>query len=378
MEKILRGENTFQSLRAAYAKNPKDVTTVFGIARKWRDRDDTSKAEGKYKEVIALDPDGKEGSYTDGTTFITAPVTEYAKYDLALASPVGISTVAALKAFIAANPQSRLVKQAYKNLASYYGSVAAPRQEAEAFFAEYTTRYPDDPMPLRAWLLRVIQDRGPVEKRLELAARLRELTVSNPNSDINRLIAQVYDLSGDNGKAREVYGSEFMDERVQKLASDLESYANYWIDNKENLDSALAMAALALKLQPDSVYDLQSVAAIYIKAGQDAKALEIYGPAWLKKKIGEKSDQDINMYALFWLRQSKNLEGALAAALKAVELQPRAYLYWSTLGDVYAKMGNKTKAIKATERALELAEGNAKKGIERKLAVLKGASLEKN
>jgi predicted Zn-dependent protease len=273
LEKILRGENTFQSLQVAYAKNPKDVATLFGIARKWRDRDDTAKAGDKYKEVIALDADGKGSSYTDGTTFITAAFTEYAEYDLALANPVGISAVAALRAFIAANPQSRLVKQAYKDLASYYGSVAAPRKEAEAFFAEYSTRYPDDPMPLWAWLLRVIQDRGPVEKRLELAARLRELTASNPNQDINRLIAQVYDLSGDNGKAWEVYGNAFIDERVQKLASDLESYANYWIDKKENLERALAMADLALKLQPDSVYDLQSVAGIYIKAGQDAKAL---------------------------------------------------------------------------------------------------------
>jgi tetratricopeptide (TPR) repeat protein len=378
LEKILKGDNTFQSLQAAYVKNPKDVAAVFGIARKWVDRYDSAKAGEKYKEVIALDPDGKGGSYTDGRTLITAPYTEHAKYYLAIPNSRGPKPdMAPLKAFIAANPQSRLVKQAYKNLASYYVNVRTPKEEAEVFFAEYTARYPDSPEALWAWLLRIIQDRGPVEKGRELAARLRELTVSNPNPGISRSIAQLYDLAGDNAKAGEVYGREFMDVRVQILASDLESYANYWADKKENLESALAMADLTLKLQPDSVYTLRSVAGIYVKAGQDAKALEIYGPGWLEKKMGEESDQDINTYASFWLGRGKNLDSALAAAKKAVELQPKAYSYWSVLSDVHAKIGNKTEAVNAAERALELAPANAKVAIKRKLDALKGPAPEK-
>jgi tetratricopeptide (TPR) repeat protein len=354
------------------------VAAVFGIARKWVDRYDSAKAGEKYKEVIALDPDGKGGSYTDGRTFITAPYTEHAKYSIAVAASGGRKPdMAPVKAFIAANPQSRLVKQAYHNLASYYVNVRTPKEEAEVFFAEYTARYPDSPEALWAWLLRIIQDRGPVEKGRELAARLRELIVSNPNPGISRSIAQFYDLAGDNAKAGEVYGREFMDVRVQILASDLESYANYWADKKENLESALAMADLTLKLQPDSVYALRSVAGIYVKAGQDAKALEIYGPGWLEKKMGEESDQDINAYASFWVRQGKNLDSALAAAKKTVELQPKAYFYWSVLSDVHAKIGNKTEAVNAAERALELAPANAKVAIKRKLDALKTPAPEK-
>jgi tetratricopeptide (TPR) repeat protein len=377
LEKILKGDNTFQVLQAAYAKNPKDVAAVFGLARKWADRYDAPKAEEKYKEVIVLDPDGKAGSYTDKDTFITAPYTEHAKYYLADASFAGPKPdTAPLKAFIAENPQSRLVRQAYMTLASYHAS-RSPKQEAEAFFTEYAARFPDDPAPLTAWMTRIIRDKGPLDKGAEIAGRLPELTLSNPNPSINQMIARFYDLAGDTSKAGETYGTAFMERRVQSLASSLLAYAYYWTDKKENLESAKAMTETALKIGPNDVYALREAASVFIKAGDDARALEIFGPAWFEKKAAEKSGEDIYSYAQFWTRQGKNLDGALAAAKKAVEFQPKLYFFWSTLSDVYAKMGNKAEAIKALEKAAELAEGNAKTAMQKKLDALKGPASEK-
>jgi tetratricopeptide (TPR) repeat protein len=354
------------------------VAVVFGIARKWAERDDAAKAAEKYKEIIALDPAGNAGSYTDGDTFITAPYTEYAKYYLAAASLYGEKPdPKPVREFIAANPQSRLVRQAYKDMAQSYGFGGTPNKEADAFYAEYMVRYPDDSTVLFWWLSRIVRDKGPVDKGLELAARLRELTVENPSPGINRAIAQVYDLAGNKAKAGEVFGKEFMEGRVQTFAYHLVSYANYWLDRKENTESALAMADLASKLQPDSVSTLRSVAGIYLKAGQDAKALDLYGPAWLAKKVGEQSGEEIYGYAGFWLRQGKNLDSALVAARKAVELQPKVYFFWSTLSDIYAKMGNKDEAIKALEKAVELAEGNNKKALQGRLNGLKAAPEKK-
>jgi tetratricopeptide (TPR) repeat protein len=378
LEKILKGENTFKALAESYAKNPKDVAIVFGIARKWAERDDAAKAGEKYQEIIALDPEGKAGSYTDGETFVTAPYTEYAKYYLAIASlDSSKPDVTPVKNFIAANPRSRLVKQAYRGIAMSFGFGGPPNKDADAFFAEFIARYPDDSTALYWWLSRIVRDKGPVDKGLELAARLRELTVANPSPGINRAIAQVYDLAGEKEKAGEVYGKEFMEGRVQNLAIHLVNYANYWLDRKENAESALAMADLAFKLQPDSVSTLRSVAGIYVKAGQDAKAFEIYGPAWLAKTVGEQSGEDIYGYAQFWMRQGKNLDSALAAAKKAVELQPKIYFFWSTLSDIYAKMDNRAEAVKALEKAVELAEGNTKKALQKKLDGLKGPAPEK-
>jgi len=364
-------------LQAAYAKNAKDVAAAFGIARKWAGRYDAPKAEEKYKEVIALDPEGKAGSYTDPETQITAPYVEYAKYSIVMAASRGAKPdMAPVKAFIAENPRSPLAKEAYRRGSNFYSR--QPKAEADKFFAEYTAAYPDDPEALVSWLRRIVRDKGPMDKGAELVARLRGLTNSDPSPSINQTIAQFYDLAGDKAKAEEVYGSKFMDNRLETGSYNLVAYATYWVDKKENLESALAAAEMALKLQPgDDPSFLRSVAGVYLKAGDEAKALDVYGPSWLEKKTADKAHQDMVSYASFWMRQGKNLESALGAVQKAVELRPKDYYYRSALSDVYAKLGNKAEAIKAAEKALELAEGNAKTGMQRKIDALKGPAPEK-
>src|SRR4030042_4086976 len=47
----MAGEGTFKALAAAYVKNPKDIVTVFGLARKYGDRYDTAKAAEKAVEL---------------------------------------------------------------------------------------------------------------------------------------------------------------------------------------------------------------------------------------------------------------------------------------------------------------------------------------
>ena len=132
----------------------------------------------------------------------------------------------------------------------------------------------------------------------------------------------------------------------------------------------MAMAETALKLEPGSTNIIRSVASVYLRAGDDAKALGIYGPAWLEKAIAAGNDRDVNSYASFWTRAGKNLDSALAAAKAAVEKEPKAYFYWSTLSDVYAKTGDKTQAVKAAETAVALAQGRAKESMQKKLEAL--------
>ena len=82
--------------------------------------------------------------------------------------------------------------------------------------------------------------------------------------------------------------------------------------------------------------------------------------------------QDIRSYATFWLRQGTNLDSALAAAKRTVELEPRTYYLWTTLSDVYAKMGNTSEAIKAAEKAVEFADTQSKPAMQKKLEALRG------
>ena len=371
LEKILKGEGTFKALQAAYAANPKDVAAVFGLARKWENRD-AAKAQEKYKEVIALDPEGKAGSYTDEDSWVTAPFTDFARLLLAMANFRGRNPdVAPVKAFIAQNPKSRLVKVAYMEIGNYYAD-GASKEEADKFFSEYTLRFPDDPTPAAMWLARVVRDKGPAEKAAELADRLRELSASIPDPRISQMIAQAYDLAGDKGKAEAAFGRTFMQGRVDSLASSLAAYADYWAGKKENLESAAAMAETAARIKPGDPYFVRRVAYVYCVAGQEAKALEVYGPAWLEKSGAGSTAQDIRSYATFWLRQGKNLDSALAAAKKTVELEPRTYYLWTTLSDVYAKMGNTSEAIKAAEKAVEFADSQSKPAMQKKLEALRG------
>jgi len=376
LQKMVDGIDTFKSIAAAYAVNPKDVGTVFKLAHKYYNRDEADKSSAKYKEVIALDPEGKAGNYTQEYSGITAPYTEFAEFYMATANMYGPkANMAPVKAFIAKYPQSKLVKQAYDGMASYYGYQAS-KEDASAFFAEYAGKYPYEPSALDGWLSRIVRDKGPYEKGKELAQKLKELTDFNPDRNINMNIAQLQWDLGEKDKAEKKFGKEFMAGQVQRLAYDLISYANFWTQKNANLDHALEMVETALKLQPGNSYFLSQAAAVNMKAGREAKALELYGPAFAKKN--ETDATALYSYAGFWARQGKNLDDALAAAKKAVDRMPTTYYLWSTLSLVQEKLKNYPEAIKAKEKALELAGNDQvketyKKDIER----LKKAAAQK-
>ena len=375
LQKMVDGVETFKALTAAYTKNPKDVATVFKIARKWSDRYDEAKAAEKYKQVIALDPDGKAGTYTQEYTKIIVSYTEFAEFSIATASLMEQKPdMAPVRAFIAKHPNSKLVKQGYDRLAYYYG-YQAPKEEAAKFFAEYSEKYPNDPMVLYSWLSRINRDKEPIDKGIELAAKIEEMTDFNPDPNINQLLAQIYTLKGDKAKAEELYGKTFMENQVTSFAFSLVAYANYWLGQDTNKESALAMAETALKLEPENSYILQQAANAYAKSGKEAKALELYGPAFAKKNAADATS--LYSYAGFWARQGKNLDDALAAAKKAVELMPGAYYLWNTLSLVHEKMKNFPEAVKAKEKAIELAPDTAKENFKKDLEKLKAAASGK-
>lgn len=369
LTKMVNGEGTFKSLTAAYAKNPKNVPTVFGIARKWSERYDEAKAAEKYKEVIALDPQGKAGDFTHPYNKITAPYTEFAAFSIAVATlDTQKPDVAPARAFLTKYPKTKLAKQAYQRMSSYYG-YSAPKEEAAKFFPEYAGKYPNDPSVQYSWLSRIVRDKEPLDKGAEIAAKLEEMTNFNPSISYNNLLAQFYILKGDKAKAEELYGKSFMEDQISSLGYGLVGYSNFWINQNANLDSAVIMAETALKLQPDNSYFLSQAANAYIKAGKDDKAMAIYGPAFAKKNTGDASS--LYSYAGFWARQGKNLNDALAAAKKATTLMGTSYYIWNTLSLVQEKLKNIPEAVKAKEKALELAPDSLKENYKKDLERIK-------
>lgn len=321
-----------------------------------------------------MDPEDKLGSYTTEYTKVTVPYSQYAQFAIATGNLYSDKPdLEPGKAFIKKYPESPLLKDLYERMARYY-LYQATKEEAATFFAEYTGRFPNDARAADFWLSRIVRDKGPLDKGAELAAKLEDLTRENPVPDINADIAGFYVLKGDKGKADEVYGKDFMEGTVRRLASDLVSYANFWVTNEANKESAVEMAETALKLQPDNAYILQQAAAVYIKAGQESKALAAFGPEYIRSKSGDANA--LFGYARFWAGQGKNMESALEAVKKTVELKPERYYHWSTLSDVQLKFKNYPEALKAAEKALELADDYAKKAIQAKIERIKKEQSE--
>ena len=375
LERILRGEETFKALQAAYARDPKDAAAAFKLARKWGDRFDEAKAAELYRQVIALDPQGQAGSYTMEATGLTAPYPEHAEYALA-SQALRLETLgrkadfSPLRAFIAKYPNGKLAKQAWKDMAEYhlyYGQTS--KEEAARFFDEFTAKYPDDASVLGRALERLVETKDASDKGREIAEKIEDLTRDNPSSDLQEQLARFYELRGDRAKAERLFGPEFAGRQVDRLASTLVSYANYWLNQNVNLDSAVAMAELALKLKPGEDFYVQRAVRAYAKTGQDEKALALYGPAYVEKQTADAAA--LSRYATFWAGQGKNLDSALAAAKKAVELKERSYSYWWGLSSVYQKMKNIPEAIKAKEKADAIAPDQIKQTYLRELERLK-------
>jgi predicted Zn-dependent protease len=377
LEKALRGEETFKSLAASYSKNPKDIAVVFGLARKYAERYDEAnqaKATEKYKEVMALDPAAKIGAYTIEYAKITVPYAEYAEYALSTQNIFGQKpNLEPVKAFIKKYPESKLLKLAYGQMANYYGRMA-PQAEAAKFFEEYTAKYPNDARAADSWLARIVRDKGPLEQGSALVDRIEDLTRDNPVPDMNQDIAGFFILKGEKAKAEEVYGKEFIDGKVSGWAYDLISYADFWVGQNANQESAVAMAELAFKLQPDNAYIRRQLASVYLRTNKEDKALDIFGPGYASSLSNDPSG--LSGYASFWSRQGKNLESALEAAKKMVELKPNTNYYWSTLSDVYLKMKNYPEALKSAEKAVELTEGPYKEQMKKRVEAIKKAQAE--
>jgi tetratricopeptide (TPR) repeat protein len=371
LEKILKGEDTFKVVSAAYTQNPGDAALAFKLAEKWGDRyDAASQAKSRefYKKVLSLDPEGRAGGTMDESTKAIIPYTVSAAYVLAVSAARSANPdMAPIRAFIAKYPRSPLVRNAYTAMTNHYGS-RAPKEEAAAFFAEYAARYPEDPAVLQAWLSRLMRDKEPLDKGLEIAEKIELLTQRTPDSAIRQTLSDFYLAKGDQAKAADVFGRGYADGEVQRLAASLIGYAAYWSARGENLEHATAMAEISVRLNPGSSYALRQTALLYIKAGQDAKAVALYGPEWIKPKMADPFT--LATYASFWARQGKNLDSAVAAARMIVELKPKMYSMWGTLGEVLAKRKNTAEAAQAYQKAVELAPEQAKPALKSALEKL--------
>lgn len=352
LEKTLRGEDTFQVLYEKYQQDPDNVEVVFLLARKWDRRYNQEKAKELYNRVLELDPDGSKGT-TDYLDKGKVTFTEYAEFSLGTMQVFSRERdIKPLRAFLEKYPKSLLKQDTYSYLSSYYRS-AGTKEEAIQFFEEYAAMFPDNPYALNAYIDRIIRDKGDIDRGIELAEKINnEIMKYNPDPYFVKNQAELLMLKDDKDEAESVYGKNYMEGQVSDLAYNLREYADFWVEKDMNLESAEEMIRLAVELKPDNSYIIQSASRIYIKLDKLEKALALYGSQYADKNM-ENSDL-LYSYARFWASQGENLESALKAAQKAVDLDA-AYYKWDTLALVYQKLERYEEAIKAEEKAIETA-----------------------
>jgi len=365
VKKAVAGIDTYAGLNAAYAKDATNVEAVFKLAQKCADRysDELTKRSNElYQKVLTMDLGGRTASYYDEDRKATIPYVEAAEFALAQTASSGRKPdPAPLRAFIAKHPASALVKSAYSSLSYYYG-YQAKKEDAQAFFDEALAKYPDDKNLASSYLARIVRDKEPVDKGLALAKKLKEKQGYPRDPEVQENLAQLYVLKDDPAKAEEEYGKDFASSYISNAVSTMTSYANFWIDQGKNLESAEEMADIAtaaIKAKKDApYYYLTQVAMVYGKLNKDEKALALYGPDQAKKSWDDYSA--LYSYASFWTRQGKNLESAAEAAQRSVGLKSEYYNNF-VLGQVLFKLKSYDDALKAAEKAVELAKPLAAK-----------------
>ena len=362
LQKSLQGVDTVKVLTERYAKDPKNIEVAFKLALKYDDQYSMrNKADELFKKVIALDPEGKAGATQVERVKDWVGYTEYAEFALAQRTAYGQKPdVAPLRAFVKKYPKGPLKREAYI-YCNYYYQYFAPKEEAVKFFEEFAAQFPEDPSALSAWVSKIIKDKESLDKGLELAERIRELTRYNPVSYYTQDYAHLHLLKGNKEMADALYGKEFFKGQVGSLAGTLASYARFWLDQKANLDSAQEAVEIALKIAPDTAYMIDTAATFYVKTGKLTRALEIFGPAYVKKNAANAAE--LYRYAYFWNQQGENLKSALEAGKKSAEFEPTYYRF-DILGQIQLKLKDFDGAIRSAEKALALAKEQAARSPE--------------
>jgi tetratricopeptide (TPR) repeat protein len=359
LRRAVQGIDTYRSLTDLYAKDPKNIETAWKLARKYDQRLSTSaKADELYREVMALDPDGKAGLVDVDYPKVRVSYGEYAEFILGRKNALGAKAdLAPIRAFIQHHPESPLVKTGYMFMSVYYGNYATPA-EARAFFEEYINKYPDDVQALDSYVRRIIKDKEPLDKGIELADKIAELTVYNPDPYDAQNRAELYWLLGNKDKVEEIFGKEFLSRQMSEAAYVMSSYAEFWSERGTHLEEALEAVDLAIRIQPETVQLRQIAATIYAKAGRPEKALEVYGPEFVRKNR-DKTDA-LYPYAWYWNQHGTNLESALEAIGRVIEIQP-GLAYFDLQAQILLKLKRYDQALKSAERALALAQESAKR-----------------
>ncbi|NTV81060.1 MAG: hypothetical protein HGA24_06520, partial [Candidatus Aminicenantes bacterium] len=135
------------------------------IARKHESRFESDKALSFYKEILALDPEGKAG--TTDHAGAAVPCVEYADFQIASSAGNKVRDAAPFLDFAARRPASILAREAYRRCSFYFLS-GKTKDEAFKYFEDGLAKFPGDPLLTFYYLQRIARERDNLDRGIAL------------------------------------------------------------------------------------------------------------------------------------------------------------------------------------------------------------------
>ncbi len=340
----MEGKDTAAALEGLHAREPGNPEPLIKLAGKYQERQDREKALELSQKALALDPKGTRMMRRENGEVVSFK--EMAEYQYARTFMVtfGLMDHQHLRDFIKKYPSSPLVRDAYLDVLRmlFIG------EEGEEIYGKMIERFPHDPELANrlAEFLGMIGLGEGIDKILDLslgfstnALRTAE-SVSLPATA--KYLAQLQILKGNPEKAEETYGSGFLAAQVDSTIESLMEYAEFWVEQKRNEKDAEAAIDLALGLNPGKQGLKRRASVLFNSLGKMDKALEIYGPEFLKTV--QTSPADLFSYFNLWTRKKANETSAFEALDRLLELEPESVYYRSVTASVLWTTGHQDRA----------------------------------
>jgi tetratricopeptide (TPR) repeat protein len=345
--RILQGIDTLPSLAIVRTQDPKNPEPLIKLGLKYQGRQYRDKALECFKEAAALDPDGKKMMKRDTGEMVSCKEMADYQYGRTFVVTFGLIDVDAAKAYIRNYPSGQFLKEAYLEVSRFY---RLEDEEGQAFFDEFIAKFPDDPDVLNAYVEKVRRfsqalEGNPVfDNGVEIASRITEVYPEITRFQAAKSYAQLLIDKDDADAAKKAFGEDFLADQVQTWTDNLLSYAEFWFNQKQNIEEAEEAVVRALNLAPDSPEVLRRAAAAYhIHLGKPDKALEVFGPNVLPR-IGANA-RALYDYFKFWMTLKTNEESAENALEMLWKLKPETVYYRIGVASVFRKADMIEKAL---------------------------------
>ena len=202
IDKVLAGIDTYKSLAAKFAADPQNVETRLQAGREMgrplRPGQSGRPLQAGHRPRSRT---GQKGTTEYGRDKVKVSYTQMAEFNIASsAMSARPPDVAPFLAFVKKYPDSQIVKDAYARVSSFYGRQGA-KEDATKFFEDYTKRFSGEAMAYSGWVTRIIFDKEPLDKGIELAQKAISLSQGRAAMSGWQNLGRLYVLKGDKAKA---------------------------------------------------------------------------------------------------------------------------------------------------------------------------------